>query len=667
MKQLTTEQYLPIVRKILGLGLVEQLQKDGSIMQFLSSIWEMRTMPSMDDRYNNLYDDIQKHWVDNIDGYDDDNLFFTRLKLLEDGTKFVPFLEACGNPLYFADEEYRMQLVKQINSLLKDYGMQLAVTNYVDGKGYYRLMDLVKGMDTTDIPRNTIPFIVEKHPSGYSHRRTSHTAPIQFPTFVLVSDDGWGDGYAHVQFNLFLYLSSNNVYSFGLVKLIKKDSTMECSQEHPYFVKDDGLPDTFENLPPEFCTLGQRKEYYSKIKYACPENYMSVFVALRDAAVFSQIDDDFKNSTYYGCLIRDNTAERNLREARLILEGVNIADRYSFDYRFKPPYSDEDVTLSFAFRHLQQYISRRIYAIIGKNGVGKTQFISRLPRDLSSLSDNLFHPRKPLLSKVISFSESNFDNFKEADSNTRLNYVHCGMVKQGDDYNIPKTKEELTSELLRAYVKVKQFGRVRHLRKVLKRLLNEEILSLLFKSNSADKCEFEEQDFPELMKKMSSGESVMFYLFCKLEAEMRYDSLILLDEPETHLHPNAMSELICALDDILIEYESCCIMVTHSPLIVRELSSDCVYVMEREENELTVRKPGIETLGCNLTTLTDDIFGSREVQRNYKRRIAEMVEQTTYKGLIEMVKSKDLPLGLGIELFIRSLYPNEGNEEENQV
>lgn len=89
--------------------------------------------------------------------------------------------------------------------------------------------------------------------------------------------------------------------------------------------------------------------------------------------------------------------------------------------------------------------------------------------------------------------------------------------------------------------------------------------------------------------------------------------------------------------------------------------------MEREENELTVRKPGVETLGCNLTTLTDDIFGSREVQRNYKRRIAEMAEQTTYKGLIEMVKSKDLPLGLGIEIFIRSLYPNEGNEEENQV
>lgn len=79
-----------------------------------------------------------------------------------------------------------------------------------------------------------------------------------------------------------------------------------------------------------------------------------------------------------------------------------------------------------------------------------------------------------------------------------------------------------------------------------------------------------------------------------------------------------------------------------------------------------VRKPGIETIGADLTMLTDDIFGSREVQRNYKRRIAEMANRMPYAQVVERIKSKDLPLGLGIELFIRSLYPN-GNEEEKQV
>lgn len=101
-------------------------------------------------------------------------------------------------------------------------------------------------------------------------------------------------------------------------------------------------------------------------------------------------------------------------------------------------------------------------------------------------------------------------------------------------------------------------------------------------------------------------------------------------------------------------------------MLVRELSSDCVFVMEREGKISVVRKPGIETIGADLTMLTDYIFGSREVQRNYKRRIEQMACHMSYDKMIERVKSKDLPLGLGIELFIRSLYPN-GNEEEKQV
>lgn len=664
MKILSKEQFLPIVRRILETGLVRKLQDEHTIMEFLSSIRELRAMKSLDDRYNNLYDDIHKHWVDNIEDYDDDNLFFTRLKLLEDSKLYFLFLESCVDPTYITDEEYRQHLVNLINSQIEQYGIQLGITNYEGGIGHYRVMDLISEMDTVDIPRNKIPFYVEKHPSGYSHLKSSHTAPPQYPAFLLVSDDGWSDGDAHVQFNLFLYKSENKMYSFGLVKLIKKDSDKECSPKHPYFVKEDGLPDVFQNLPPEFCTLGQEQEYYSCIKSALPDSYMSIFVALRDVAIFSQIDDGFKHTNYYSCLVRNNTAERNIREARLILEGVDIEDRYSFDYTFKPLYSDNEVSFKFSFRHPRHALSRRIYAVIGKNGVGKTQFISTLPRDLSSVSDDNFHPRKPLLSKVISFSESNFDNFKQADNNSRLNYIHCGMVKQDNDVNIPKSKADLTSELLHAYKKIVQFNRTKHLMCVLKGLINEELLSELFEDNGVDECKFRKTKLPDLMKRMSSGESILFYLFCMLEAEMRYDSLILLDEPETHLHPNAMSELICSLDDLLQAYESCCIMVTHSPLLVRELSSDCVYVMEREGKTSVVRKPGIETIGADLTMLTDYIFGSREVQRNYKRRIAQMAHRMPYDRMIEFVKSKDLPLGLGIELFIRSLYLNNNEEEK---
>ena len=53
--------------------------------------------------------------MDNIEDYDDENLFFKRLKLLEDSKLYFPFLESCVNPIYITDEEYRQHLVKVIS------------------------------------------------------------------------------------------------------------------------------------------------------------------------------------------------------------------------------------------------------------------------------------------------------------------------------------------------------------------------------------------------------------------------------------------------------------------------------------------------------------------------------------------------------------------------
>ena len=48
----------------------------------------------------------------------------------------------------------------------------------------------------------------------------------------------------------------------------------------------------------------------------------------------------------------------------------------------------------------------------------------------------------------------------------------------------------------------------------------------------------------KLFDRLSSGERIMVYLWSQLVAYIRFDTLILFDEPETHLHPNAISELL---------------------------------------------------------------------------------------------------------------------------
>lgn len=667
---LTKEQFLPIYRKVIELNLVEKLQEYGTIMEFLSSIWELRTMRSHDNRYSDLYGDVKKHWVDNYNDYSDDDLFITRLGLLNSPELYQDFIESVVDQRFIIDENQRELYKLSIDEILKHYGFELQVFGYDDEtRPKYLVAPIVGGVRVGDIPSNQIPFLVVKHPSGYSHKLSSFERPGRYPSFVLVAD-GWGDGYAHVQFNLFYFHTERDYDSYGLVKIIKRESEMECSEEHHYYVKDDGLPNDFLRLPVEFCSLGQDERYYRNIKSRFGDSYESVFMALNDAAVFPQIDDAFRNTKYYSCLIRENEAERLIREAQLILQGRNVADRYRFKYRFHPIYAENDIEFEFNFRDKTRLLPRRIYAVIGKNGVGKTLFVSQLPLDLSNKDSDAFSPAKPILSKVISIANSTFDNFKKAENTAKLNYFHFGLTKSVGGGQIPKTKDDFTAELLAATKKIRLYGRIDHLKKVLNKIVFTEAIDELFvtvSKNDREVLDIDTSKINKLLRTMSSGESTMLYLFMCLEADIRYDSLILLDEPETHLHPDAIAELLNALDDMLEEYQSCCVMVTHSPLLIRELTSDCVYVMERDDKTVILRKPGVETIGSGLNTITDDIFGSRSVQRNYKKRISELARDYSYEEIKASLESDDVPLSMGMDVFLRSLYQSHHHEETGEV
>jgi len=667
---LTKEQFLPIYRKVIELNLVEKLQEYGTIMEFLSSIWELRTMRSHDNRYSDLYGDVKKHWVDNYNDYSDDDLFITRLGLLNSPELYQDFIESVVDQRFIIDENQRELYKLSIDEILKHYGFELQVFGYDDEtRPKYLVAPIVGGVRVGDIPSNQIPFLVVKHPSGYSHKLSSFERPGRYPSFVLVAD-GWGDGYAHVQFNLFYFHTERDYDSYGLVKIIKRESEMECSEEHHYYVKDDGLPNDFLRLPVEFCSLGQDERYYRNIKSRFGDSFESVFMALNDAAVFPQIDDAFRNTKYYSCLIRENEAERLIREAQLILQGRNVADRYRFKYRFHPIYAENDVEFEFNFRDKTRLLPRRIYAVIGKNGVGKTLFVSQLPLDLSNKDSDAFSPAKPILSKVISIANSTFDNFKKAENTAKLNYFHFGLTKSVGGGQIPKTKDDFTAELLAATKKIRLYGRIDHLKKVLNKIVFTEAIDELFvtvSKNDREVLDIDTSKINKLLRTMSSGESTMLYLFMCLEADIRYDSLILLDEPETHLHPDAIAELLNALDDMLEEYQSCCVMVTHSPLLIRELTSDCVYVMERDDKTVILRKPGVETIGSGLNTITDDIFGSRSVQRNYKKRISELARDYSYEEIKASLESDDVPLSMGMDVFLRSLYQSHHHEETGEV
>ncbi|USN56073.1 MAG: AAA family ATPase [Candidatus Peribacteria bacterium] len=74
------------------------------------------------------------------------------------------------------------------------------------------------------------------------------------------------------------------------------------------------------------------------------------------------------------------------------------------------------------------------------------------------------------------------------------------------------------------------------------------------------------------------------------------NSLLLFDEPETHLHPNMIFRLMKVLNKILETYDSYAIIATHSAIVIQQIPSKHVMVLKNEDEELSVSRLPFESL-----------------------------------------------------------------------
>ncbi len=381
--------------------------------------------------------------------------------------------------------------------------------------------------------------------------------------------------------------------------------------------------------------------------------------AIKDTAFFPDIYDKFeKNGIFRTSLIRNDDAERQLREAKHKIYGYDLANLYSFKYIFHPIYSDSSIEADFNFSNNNE-LHNRIYAIIGKNGTGKTQLITTLPREISQKKDDFFIPRPPLFSKVIAVSYSIFDDFEIPQKSSSFNYVYCGL------HNIQKNnkKELLTprQQVLRfhkTWKRIKELERMSEWREILINFVDEEIINtfIVIDTESSNQNYTVSLDgFNKIKNKLSSGQNIILYIISEIIANIRLDSLILFDEPETHLHPNAISQLINTIYELVYKFESYCIITTHSPLVIQEIFSKNIYVIEKHENIPSIRKIGVETFGENLTILTEEVFGNKEIKKQYKNIIDKLIiTGKSYSEIITNLKLNEMPISLNARLYIKS-------------
>lgn len=638
--KLTKKLKKEILNQILEQDNPFNLDDNSNIMFFLQQIWELDLMPSEDSRYENAYEDIYQHMVRN-DDWDYLYLFEERLSLFSDDKIFKAFLELIIHPKTRETEDEIMKYFFLLNPYLEKEKYCYFATEYLDNVPLYKIR--LKSEDVpADIKLNDIPFFVEWEPNGHNDKINSHLTPKEFPSFVLAFNDGWNDFGRKTAFYLFYYKNKSVFSKIGAVKIMNfKEDTRNV------------LGDRFLNLPDDFCSLGQEIEYYEQLKLGLGRNLESVLWALKDAAFFPEVHDKFENhDTFKKSLIREDEPEQLVRQAKYRIYDYDLSNLYSFKYSFKPKFSKTAVDIEFNFDNDEDF-ANRIYAVIGKNGTGKTQLMTSLPFDISQKADKKFMPKTPMFSKVISVSYSAFDTFEIPKKTSSFNYLYCGLK----DENGERLSEK--QQIMRFHVawkRVKTLERMIQWIKILENFLDEEILDLFIVLDENDNYDVSVEGFGKARKMLSSGQSILLYIITEIVANIRFDSIILYDEPETHLHPNAISQLMNTIYALVNKFQSYCIVATHSPLVIQELLSRNVYVIEKEGSFPSIRKLSYETFGENLTVLTEEIFGNRTIPKQYKKILQKLVDKgKSFEEILDILESDEVPLSLNARLFLKSI------------
>ena len=488
-----------------------------------------------------------------------------------------------------------------------------------------------------DIPRNQIRFFVDKK-------------TVQYPCFTL-SSDNWDDYGRRTTFNLTYWAEDKQYQCIGTVKIM--------TTEH--LTTKNVIPTEFTELSNNFCSLGQNEEYYAKIKGMFPESYRSIMFALRDAAYFSVFADSYQHTiSFQKSLLRSDKAQRAFRNAHCILEGIDLKNRYGFTLQAKIPCYDGNIPVELNFGNLDDASNLdRVKALIGENGAGKSSILFSLAEALHNSDDSMFeNGHRPDFSKVMAISYSIFDNLFQLAKKSSFNFVYCGLRNRDNELLSEKDKKERLKNSLDEIVYKE---RVAGYYLTLIDVVDESLLIEIFQTH----YKIDKEEFLKLINKMSSGQAMITSIITEIYAHIRENSLILFDEPEVHLHANAITKLIRIIFEICNDFKSACIVATHSAVILQELLARNVLVVEQdaETKEPYVRGMNTETLGENLTTITEDVFGRSSIDKHYGYVIQEMIRKGLDGEQIEQIlKTEGLPMSMNLYMYIRRQLEIKAND-----
>jgi len=462
------------------------------------------------------------------------------------------------------------------------------------------------------------------------------------PNSCYLRVDNWNDYHYRTLFKLH-YSDFERAYkSIGYIKIMEKGQTTSKIVQLP--------GDQFESLAESYCSLGQEQTYYEELMSLSEDIRSDILESLRDCVHDADIYYIFKDEGAMKTSLLRAVRERDILEKfRNILLGNSTPTPYNFQFRLKE--NDNCVLKVKVKPHSKP--PTNVHVLIGRNGVGKTRILSGIA---DKLTENKFGRNKMSIGGELEFPDeseeegrfanlvtivfSAFDNFtpiKQRYVKGDIRYQYVGLKKFLDKEKSNKvefkTLENLSAEFNDSLKICLETQRKTRWLDAIKILNSDPIFAEYSLQDSAQDHDSTE-DIANIFNQLSSGHKIILLSITKLVELVEERTLVLIDEPENHLHPPLLASFTRALSDLLIKRNGVAIIATHSPVVLQEVPSSCVTIIDRVNSVFSFYSPSIETFGENVGTLTRESFKLEVTESGFYKMITEYLKHHDYKDLI---------------------------------
>jgi predicted ATPase len=487
-------------------------------------------------------------------------------------------------------------------------------------------------------------------------------AGIRSMAFLII--DNWDDWFTYnTLYSLYVADDDGEVHSIGGVKI--GQFSMERKQRRA------DIPTEFDALDERFFSLGQDDSYYENLNTLGPNFRERILRGLRDMALDQELFQRSLSEKVTGVSLLRSVSPASVQgQFRRLTRGEARLSPYEFTYTTPRPGRSrvQPVTLSFVVEP-ESHPPTNIHVLIGRNGVGKTHLLYHMTRALveesadprvvgafSGEPERAFPSEasgqrrnsQTLFANLVSVTFSAFDPFEplpaRQNKSQGVQYAYVGLKRRnpssdGRPLVAPKSPDQLSTDFGNSAWICRQGARASRWRRALEMLEADPIFREAEVAELAD-GEMEKDEFiaqaKKLFERLSSGHKIVVLTITRLVESVEERSLVLIDEPEAHLHPPLLSAFVRALSNLLLNRNGVAIIATHSPVVLQEVPKSCAWKISRSGAHVDVQRPEIETFGENIGILTREVFGLEVTQSGFHKMLLDSVrEHPNFSNVLE--------------------------------